>query len=128
MFMTRTYLVGVLLAVLGAGCGGGGGVGGPPPSDTERPRIASVDATRQAGKIVVEAVVTDAGGSGVAQVRVLTPDTSVVWTMPPAGPNLYRLELPAETGRMRIWARDGAGNEALSDWILAPAPDPPDFQ
>lgn len=108
------------------GCGGGGG---GVPVDTRPPAIVSVNISRQAGTGAVEvrARVSDVE-SGVARVEVQALGISQGIAMQPAsGVDWYLAVLTEETGRLWVRAVDNAGNEAVSEEVRVPPPNPPSF-
>jgi hypothetical protein len=105
------------------GCGGGGGV-----PDTTPPLITNLQTRyNQNNQLVVQADVADAE-SGVAQVWVLrvgVGDEAPELVMQNASGNTYRAVISSPTVRVRVKARDRAGNEALSDETRITPPPPP---
>jgi hypothetical protein len=120
-WIAGAVLVTMMLALWG--CGGGGGV-----PDTTPPLITSLQTRyNENNQLVVQADVTDAG-SGVAQVWVLrvgVGDEASELVMQNAGGNTYRAVISSPTVRVRVKARDRAGNEALSDETRITPPPPP---
>jgi hypothetical protein len=97
-------------------------------ADTTRPLITNLQ-TRyvENNQLVVQAEVTDTG-SGVAQVWVLrvgVGDEASELVMQNASGNTYRAVISSPTVRVRVKARDRAGNEALSDETRITPPPPP---
>jgi len=123
--MMRWMLGAALLITMLAlwGCGGGGGV-----PDTTPPLITSLQTRyNENNQLVVQADVTDAG-SGVAQVwvvRVGVGDEASELVMQNASGNTYRAVISSPTARVRVKARDRAGNEALTDETRITPPPPP---
>ena len=123
--MMRWMLGAALLITMLAlwGCGGGGGV-----PDTTPPLITSLQTRyNENDQLVVQADVTDAG-SGVAQVwvvRVGVGDEASELVMQNASGNTYRAVISSPTARVRVKARDRAGNEALTDETRITPPPPP---
>jgi hypothetical protein len=105
------------------GCGGGGGV-----PDTTPPLITNLQTRyNENNQLVVQADVADAE-SGVAQVWVLrvgVGDEASELVMQNASSNTYRAVISSPTVRVRVKARDRAGNEALSDETRITPPPPP---
>jgi hypothetical protein len=105
------------------GCGGGGGV-----PDTTPPLITNLQTRyNENNQLVVQADVADAE-SGVAQVWVLrvgVGDEASELVMQNASGNTYRAVISSPTARVRVKARDRAGNEALSDETRITPPPPP---
>jgi hypothetical protein len=105
------------------GCGGGGGV-----PDTTPPLITNLQTRyNENNQLVVQADVADAE-SGVAQVWVLrvgVGDEASELVMQNASGNTYRAVISSPTVRVRVKARDRAGNEALSDETRITPPPPP---
>jgi hypothetical protein len=97
-------------------------------ADTTPPLITNLQ-TRyvENNQLVVQAEVTDTG-SGVAQVWVvrvgLGPEATEL-AMQTTGGNTYRAVISSPTVRVRVKARDRAGNEALSDETRITPPPPP---
>lgn len=123
--------VSIVGASLTVACGGGGGGGVTPPADPTPPVVHLGTPSRSAtGSIVLEVEVTDEGGSGVKEVWLEAAGISQAVAMQPVSgkPNIYRVELTQETGRLRVRAVDSAGNTTTSDWVQAPAPNPPRFE
>jgi hypothetical protein len=97
-------------------------------ADTTPPLITNLQ-TRyvENNQLVVQAEVTDTG-SGVAQVwvvRVGVGDEASELVMQNASGNTYRAVISSPTARVRVKARDRAGNEALSDETRITPPPPP---
>jgi len=97
-------------------------------ADTTPPLITNLQ-TRyvENNQLVVQAEVTDTG-SGVAQVWVLrvgVGDEASELVMQNASGNTYRAVISSPTVRVRVKARDRAGNEALSDETRITPPPPP---
>jgi hypothetical protein len=97
-------------------------------ADTTPPLITNLQ-TRyvENNQLVVQAEVTDTG-SGVAQVwvvRVGVGDEASELVMQNASGNTYRAVISSPTVRVRVKARDRAGNEALSDETRITPPPPP---
>lgn len=97
-------------------------------ADTTPPLITNLQ-TRyvENNQLVVQAEVTDTG-SGVAQVwvvRVGVGDEASELVMQNASGNTYRAVISSPTVRVRVKARDRAGNEALSDETRIMPPPPP---
>jgi len=105
------------------GCGGGGGV-----PDTTPPLITNLQTRyNENNQLVVQADVADAE-SGVAQVWVLrvgVGDEASELVMQNASGNTYRAVISSPTVRVRVKARDRAGNEAVSDETRITPPPPP---
>ena len=120
-WIAGAVLVTMMLALWG--CGGGGGV-----PDTTPPLITSLQTRyNENNQLVVQADVTDAG-SGVAQVwvvRVGSGPEAVELAMQNTGGNTYRVVISSPTARLRVKARDRAGNEAVSDETRIMPPPPP---
>jgi hypothetical protein len=97
-------------------------------ADTTPPLITNLQ-TRyvENNQLVVQAEVTDTG-SGVAQVWVvrvgLGPEATEL-AMQSTGGNTYRVVISSPTARVRVKARDRAGNEALTDETRITPPPPP---
>ena len=123
--MMRWMLGAALLITMLAlwGCGGGGGV-----PDTTPPLITNLQTRyNENNQLVVQADVADAE-SGVAQVWVLrvgVGDEASELVMQNASGNTYRAVISSPTVRVRVKARDRAGNEALSDETRITPPPPP---
>jgi hypothetical protein len=123
--MMRWMLGAALLITMLAlwGCGGGGGV-----PDTTPPLITNLQTRyNENNQLVVQADVADAE-SGVAQVWVLrvgVGDEASELVMQNASGNTYRAVISSPTARVRVKARDRAGNEALSDETRITPPPPP---
>jgi len=114
-------LVTMMLALWG--CGGGGGV-----PDTTPPVITNLQTRyNESNQLIVQADVADPE-SGVAQVWVvrvgLGPEATEL-AMQSAGGNTYRAVISSPTARVRVKARDRAGNEALTDETRITPPPPP---
>ena len=120
-WIAGAVLVTMMLALWG--CGGGGGV-----PDTTPPLITSLQTRyNENNQLVVQADVADAE-SGVAQVWVLrvgVGDEASELVMQNASGNTYRAVISSPTVRVRVKARDRAGNEALSDETRITPPPPP---
>jgi len=123
--MMRWMLGAALLITMLAlwGCGGGGGV-----PDTTPPLITNLQTRyNENNQLVVQADVADAE-SGVAQVWVLrvgVGDEASELVMQNASGNTYRAVISSPTARVRVKARDRAGNEALTDETRITPPPPP---
>jgi hypothetical protein len=96
--------------------------------DTEPPLITNLQTRyNENNQLVVQADVADAE-SGVAQVWVLrvgVGDEASELVMQNASGNTYRAVISSPTVRVRVKARDRAGNEALSDETRITPPPPP---
>jgi len=117
----------VSIAVMLGGCGMflSGTVAG---ADTAPPIITNLQTRyNENNQLVVQADVADAE-SGVAQVWVvrvgLGPEATEL-AMQNTGGNTYRAVISSPTVRVRVKARDRAGNEALSDETRITPPPPP---
>jgi hypothetical protein len=96
--------------------------------DTEPPLITNLQTRyNENNQLVVQADVADAE-SGVAQVWVLRvglgPEATEL-AMQSTGGNTYRVVISSPTARVRVKARDRAGNEALTDETRITPPPPP---
>ena len=116
----------VAMAITCGGCGmflSDGGV-----ADTTPPLITNLQTRyRENNQLVVQADVTDAE-SGVAQVWVVRvgsgPEATEI-AMQSTGGNTYQAVISSPTARVRVKARDQAGNEALTDETRVTPPPPP---
>lgn len=110
------------LGLVLAGCGGGGGG----IADSNPPVISRVAIEHRGGQVQVSATIRDAE-TGVAQATVFATvgDATQTVAMRAAGDDQYEASLPANTVRVRVQARDRAGNQRETGDIPAPPPQPP---
>lgn len=110
------------LGLVLAGCGGGGGG----IADSNPPMITRVAMEHRSEQVQVSATIRDAE-TGVAQATVFATVGETTQTVPmrAVGSDLYEALLPSNTARVRIQARDRAGNLRETGDIPAPPPQPP---
>ncbi|MEJ5253294.1 MAG: hypothetical protein HPY54_08745 [Chthonomonadetes bacterium] len=110
-----------------SGCGGGGTAA---LQDQSPPTVDMVRATRaqQTNEVIVQALVYD--DVEVSTVEVVATNGSlqtITRVMRREYANQYRADLPYDTLRVQVRARDSAGKEGRSGEVLVPPPSPPDF-
>lgn len=110
------------LALVLAGCGGGGGG----IVDANPPVISRVTVEHRGEQVQVSATIRDAE-TGVALATAIATVGEATQTVPmrTVGGDLYEASLPANTVRVRVQARDRAGNQRETGDIPAPPPQPP---